>query len=354
MRVKIKLVIFLLSLFFLNPLFSEGGKWINPITDVCWKCLFPLKVAGYNVAMGGEKTLSDELKKEGFSKAKFLCSCPADKNGIPTLVGIPISFYEPTRLIDVTREPYKLVGLGGMKIKKTKRGMGAVYSSGTGARYAHYHVHVYEYPVLSLVELANDLVCTEFEGKDFKIDIPFMSELDLNWNNEKLLAYFNPEMVVFANPLAQISCAPACISSSIQKPLDALFWCAGCQGSLYPLFGFVAEYIGGIQASLLLIQRVIVKLHQWGLLKTFPDKGGREYCKKEYSLRPKRGQYKTQLVYPVASTNGPCNALGKTELFWGSGKSFPVTGEEFCYILWTERRCCLDPVKAGLKWGLGI
>lgn len=304
--------------------------------------MFPLKVAGYNVAMGGEKTLSDEKNRE------HLCRCPAEKKELPTLVGVPISFNEPTRLVDVTRIPYNMVGMGGLKLKKTSKGYKAIYTAGTPIRYASYHVHVYEYPILNLLEMANDLVCTEFGNKPFDIEIPYMSEMDPFWNDEKLLSWKNPDMLLFANPIAQVSCAPACLSSTLQKPLDELFWCAGCQGSLYPLFGFVAEFIGPLQASLLLLQRVIVKLHQTGLLKTYPDG---KYCKKEYMLRPKRGQYKTQLVYPVATTKGPCQALGKTEIFWGAGKSFPVNGEEFCFLLWTERRCCLDPVKAGLELG---
>ncbi len=310
--------------------------------------MFPFQVAGSNLASGGEKSLTPSPERK-----KLLCKCPSDKGGLPTLVGVPISFWEPTRVVEVTRHPGKLIALGGMKIPVLKRASkGAVYSSGSSRRHAHYHVHVYEYPIFNLIEMANDLVCTEFEGKDFEIEIAFMSETDPTWYDEKLLNYLNPEMILFANPIAQISCSADCLSSTMRIPNDRFFWCAGCQGSLYPLFGFVAEFIGGLQASLLLNQRVITKLHQWNLLQTYKDGDpfkDMSYCKKEFMIRPKRSQYKTQLVYPVASTKGPCNPLGKTEIFWGAGKSFPVKGEEFCYILWTHRRCCLDPVKAGLK-----
>jgi len=27
------------------------GRFTNPITDVCWKCLFPIKIAGINVTL---------------------------------------------------------------------------------------------------------------------------------------------------------------------------------------------------------------------------------------------------------------------------------------------------------------
>ncbi|KJV86007.1 conjugal DNA transfer TraU domain protein, partial [Orientia tsutsugamushi str. UT76] len=25
------------------------GRFVNPITDVCWKCLFPITIAGFKV-----------------------------------------------------------------------------------------------------------------------------------------------------------------------------------------------------------------------------------------------------------------------------------------------------------------
>jgi len=42
------------------------------------------------------------------------------------------------------------------------------------------------------------------------------------------------------------------IAASAHLPLDALFWCAGSQGSMYPLTGHVQEHVGGVQASTLL------------------------------------------------------------------------------------------------------
>lgn len=349
MRISGFLLVLTLSF---SSLYGEGKMIINPITDVCWKCVFPLKIAGKKVAKGGENSFESASAKKG------LCHCPAEKLGLPTLVGIPISFWEPTRVIEITRNPGKLVALGGMKLPVMKNSKkGAVSSSGRGSQTASYYVHCYEYPIFNLLNLGTSLVCTEFEKKSFFVRIPYLSELDPEWHNEKLSKYLNPESLLFANPLAQVSCAPDCIASTIQKPNDLLFWCAGCQGSLFPLTGFVANHIGGLQSSLLLMQRVIAKLHQRGGLKTYSEGDPltkKSYCQKGYSRRVKRSQYKTQLVYPVSMTKGPCQALGKTELFWGAGKSFPVKGEEFCYILWTERRCCLDPIKAGFKKGFGI
>ncbi len=63
----------------------------------------------------------------------------------------------------------------------------------------------------------------------------------------------------------------------------------------------------------------------------------------------KKSMYKTQLAYPIAQTNGSCHALGKSDALWGVGKSYPVNGEDFVYIIWTKKQCCLDAVKPVLK-----
>ena len=45
---KLKRLVLLFLVFASIPAFSSGGKIINPITDICWSCLFPLHVAGGN------------------------------------------------------------------------------------------------------------------------------------------------------------------------------------------------------------------------------------------------------------------------------------------------------------------
>ena len=75
------------------------GRFVNPLTDICWRCLFPLTIAGVQVSKGEDTP----------SPKQPLCHC---KN--PPRVGIPISFWEPVRLVDVTRTPYCMVNLGGI------------------------------------------------------------------------------------------------------------------------------------------------------------------------------------------------------------------------------------------------
>src|SRR3546814_3836357 len=79
-----------------------------------------------------------------------------------------------------------------------------------------------------------------------------MTEVDPLWQDDALAALINPEAVVFANPIAKAACAGDCVAATANLPLDQLFWCAGCQGSMYPLNGNIPASIGHVQSSALI------------------------------------------------------------------------------------------------------
>jgi conjugal transfer pilus assembly protein TraU len=175
-----------------------------------------------------------------------------------------------------------------------------------------------------------------------------MSEFDILWNNDRAAVILDPEAALFGNPLAQAACIADCAESNFNVPDDKLFWCAGCQGSLYPFTGSVAHHVGGLQASSLLVQRTIAKLHRSSVLKGFNKE---DFCEPRVLPIIKKSLYKTQLVFPVPQTKGPCHALGKSDQLWGVGKSFPYGGEDFVYLLWIKKQCCLDAVKPAATAG---
>ena len=307
---------------------SSEGRMTNPITDICWECFFPITLGGINVTPG---------VKDFANHNQIICKCP----GVPPRVGIPLTFWEPLKMVDVTRHAYKLIGLGGMSIgHETVKNRGSVGITADGpSQSSFYHCHVYSYPVLAMLEILTDFTCIDGKGK---LDLAYFSELDPTWNEDQASLVLNPEAGFFANPLAQLSCVADCTSASASHPQDKLFWCGGCEGSLYPFTGNVAHHIGGCQASALLTHRAIAKLHRAYLLNGYEKNN---YCDAEPMPIIKKSLYKTQLVYPVAQTNGPCHPLGKTDLLWGAGKSYPYKGEDFVYVIWVKKQCCLDAVK---------
>jgi conjugal transfer pilus assembly protein TraU len=304
---------------------SCKGRFVNPVTDICWSCIFPITIGGWRVSANGEDTPNPRT---------LICTC---SRPIPR-IGLPISFWEPVRLVDVTRTPYCLVNMGGIQItNRGTHGAGSVANGHQGRlRNSFYQVHWYLYPVIFWLELLVDFVC--MEKGDF--DLAYLTELDPFWNDDETGFLLNPEAVLFGNPIAQAACVADCALATSGFPSDALFWCAGCQGSLYPFSGTVSAHVGGVQASLLALQRMTAKLHREGLL--WGTMGRNAWCDKYPMPIIQKTQYKTQMLYPVPSTaSRQCYPLGRSEALWGSGKEFPYQGEDFGYLIWRKRSCCL-------------
>ena len=76
------------------------GRFVNPISDICWSCLMPISIGGFNIGKG-----QPPKKRDTKNPISPLCLCT--KANIP-IAGIAIGFWEPVRLIDVTRTPYCL------------------------------------------------------------------------------------------------------------------------------------------------------------------------------------------------------------------------------------------------------
>lgn len=318
---------FLLSFLMITSGFGKcTGRFVNPITDICWSCLFPITICGLRVTPQGEDTPSSKTP---------LCVC---RKPLPH-VGLPITFWEPARLIDVTRTKFCLVTMGGLKIgPDSVRGHGNV-SAGTtthGTKHSFYQVHYYVYPVLYWLELLTDFVCME-KGQ---WDIAYITEFDPLWNDDETAFVLNPEAVLFANPLAQAACSADSVAASAGFSLDSLFWCSGSQGSIYPYTGHVPYHVGGVQASLLLVSRMLAKMHREALAQGTIGKEG--LCGPYLMPLMKKSQYKQQMLYPSSTTGrGGCKPLGRTSVLWEGGKEKPYTGEDFGYLVWRKRQCCL-------------
>jgi conjugal transfer pilus assembly protein TraU len=291
------------------------GRFMNPITDICWSCVFPLTIGSASLLSDGQNDIDNPSTP--------ICYC-----NNPPRVGVTIGFWEPVRLVDVTRTPFCMVALGGIAIDpgiEVPRGAQVGHDSQT--RNSFYHVHWYTNPILYWLEVLLDFPCLE-QGA---LDLVYLTEVDPLWADDELTAILNPEAVLFANAPAKAACAADCVASSAGLGIASLFWCAGCQGSIYPMSGHVAAHIGGVQASALLTQRMTAKMHRQ--LATFDGAGAAGLC--GYYMQPimDKTHYKLQMVYPVPNTQKDagqcCQPYGRTTMIWGAGKEFPVTGEDF-------------------------
>jgi len=331
-RIKKIAIVLILGLLLLNQssfLKACPGRFVNPMTDICWSCLFPISIGPVKVNAGGREDTSNP--------GQILCLCPKPPLPVP-VPGIPIGFWEPVRLVDITRTPFCMVNMGGLQLGSSMHQHGVHGARGEArTKNSFYQVHWYIYPVIYWLELLVDFLCLEQQS----FDVAYITELDPLWNEDELSFILNPEAILFGNPIAQAACAADCGATSAGFPLDALFWCGGCQGSLYPFTGNNSAHIGGVQASLLLTQRMIAKLHRELLL--WGTSGKEALCQKYPMPLIKKTQYKTQMTFPRPTTRGPmaCNPLGRTEVIWGSGREFPYKGEDFGYLIWRKRNCCI-------------
>jgi conjugal transfer pilus assembly protein TraU len=263
------------------------------------------------------------------------------RKGIP-LPGIAVGFWEPVRLVDITRNAMCLVNMGGVDLghNRSQGEASKRHEAGEHRKHSFYHTHYYTYPLIAWLELIMDFGCLE-RGS---LDVAYMSEFDPTYKNDA--NFLSPEVFLFANPLAQAICAADCVAANVSLPRNELFWCAGCLGSLYPFSGHVEGHVGGVQASSLLATRIIAKLHRIGLARRTSTSSGEfngELCRKSFAPKFVKNQYKLQMTYPVPASKGDfsCNPLGMSDVLYGSGKEFPYKGEDFGYLVWRKRNCCL-------------
>lgn len=300
------------------------GRFPNPITDVCWKCIFPLSIGPLRVSFGME---------DAGDSPDLVCACPAPPP-VFVRIGIGVGFWEPARLAEVVRTPWCSPTLGGATLAALTTPAGTNRAKGEdNDREAFYHVHWFVYPLLAWMDLLKEVTCLKPES----FDLLYITELDPLWMDDELAFLINPESVLFANPIAQAACAGDCVAATSGFPLDPLFWCAGCNGSMYPMGGNVKPHVGGVESSLLAVQRMAAKLHRQFIAHNTSSKGAQ--CLSLPEPIVKKSQYKTQMVYPVPITT-TAHPFGRTSALYGAGKEFPAKGEDWAYLIWRKYLCC--------------
>lgn len=306
------------------------GRFPNPITDICWSCLLPITIGGATVA-----DLGNQLDTP--NPTSPLCSC-----GVNPTIGLSIGLWEPVRHVDVVRKPFCLASLGGIDLDPgipAPEAARFTRPEADGDAGAFYQVHWYTNPVLYWLEVVADFPCLE----PGSFDLVYLSEVDPLWADDELSLILHPDALLFANPVAIAACAADCVAASTGFGLRDLFWCAGCQGGVYPLNGHVPYHVGGVRTATLMAQRMAAKMHRellaWGW------HGSEGLCGPYYLPVMDKTAYKTQLTYPIPATGKLdgrcCHPFGRTTIDWGAGKEYPVRGEDFSFLLFRKRNCCV-------------
>jgi conjugal transfer pilus assembly protein TraU len=330
------LVLVFLSVFFVfksSFLYAEcKATFFNLFTDIDWTGVFPVKIAGVTIKSGVSKELKelDELDEV----KKIVCACKNKKGGF--VVGLATSFWEPARVAEIVKDPWCFPLLGGLKLESqsVKQG-GNVQEIASSKTHQYFgQAHWYMFSVWNLLDLFMDVPCIPWDG----FDIAYVTELDPLWQRDDLAMFIHPEVLLFANPIAQVSCIADSVASQIGRPINQLFWCMGSWGSSYPMSGST-DQATVVEGAANLAGRMMYKLSREGLIWD----PGVDLCGATLTPIWVKSNYKMHLMKPVRSRIVP---IGQSALIWGMGKD-PFFGtkkgaaENFDWMVFRRVKCCM-------------
>lgn len=96
---------------------------INPISDISWQCIFPIRIGGLSIGKG-----DSGMPDPGADTPDTVCSC---NTGAINRYGLGISMWEPARIIDTVSDPYCIMPLG-VKLMNTGGKLGGSHFRNDG------------------------------------------------------------------------------------------------------------------------------------------------------------------------------------------------------------------------------
>lgn len=343
---------------------SGAYSRLKVITDLCWTCFFPIKIAGIPIAMGGDNggnipigDLNIDFDRPGRGSSKLpsktaspFCVCPGRFYGIPS-PGITWGMWFPTHTMEVVRQPWCSPILFGMSLGSfttNTEGLGISIlaleggtakqggpSGNAGDQGSFYNWHWLTFPIYEMLEALMSPMCSP-QGWGVDMSYIYFTEFDPTWDNEMLALYTHPEIKVFANLYAKAACAADAVMATISKPIDEAIWCAGSWGMLYPFSGK-----GGVQATveaqMLVGARGLAAMHRRGLaMLTYTNQGT---CNDIYWFVYPKQQYQFQNFWPYPQRQNNV-WTGTSSWKWGQHRRIPARGEERVIMQWTYKECC--------------
>ncbi|MCF6768394.1 conjugal transfer pilus assembly protein TraU [Thiotrichales bacterium 19S11-10] len=308
------------------------GHFINPITDISWDSIFPLTI-GATPVVPSPLGLPDT---ENPVMPIVVCQMPPP---IFERIGMTMGYWEPYALTDITRSPYCMVNMGfQMSMGFNEQQLGG-NSTGLNPDMPNqsqfYHVHWYKYPVIYWLQLIDSSACMSTDN----FDISYFSEIDPLWDDDTAAFIMNPEAILFGNPIAQLSCISESIATStnMSLPFDPLFWCAGSQGSMYPLTGHVSHNYSDVSNAALVTERMNFKLHREGLIMETVGEWP-AVCYQYYTpILPKsRYRYQWSNVVPEPYISHP---YGTTTMISEAGRDNVATADNYGLVNFRKRNC---------------
>ena len=334
MRKNISLIFMVFLLLFTPKIASAGVCNANPatslvgagmFTNIDWAGIAPIRIGGVPV-IPGMPDVQDEMPP--------VCLC---SNPVPR-IGITFSMWNPENLTEVVQDPYCFPGVG-INIPNPT----GVFGNGTVPKKDHhmafFQAHYYNYPVWAAIGMLQDAACMQSPAGS-TISIPFISEPDPIWQSDILADFASPEAVLFANPVAQMSCIADSVASQAYQPLNFMFWCMGSWGGVYPVDGDTGGTKDNLESAAAIAGKTIYWMHH--ILLQFGTAGPLTYegsCQDYPDPIWQKSQVRLDLSLPIPEPY--LQPIGQTSIVWSELHNVPFIGGNYTFTTFDEKDCCL-------------
>lgn len=276
-----------------------------------------------------------------------ICKCEIE-NANQWLAGFKTTIVEPIGFVESSNIPWHFVGLDVKSDKSLTRKQGISRDDKSEATFRHAHFVIF--PILGYtLGLVQDFFC--FERANI-FNMAYLSEVIPTHNNDVLALIEETgklaSKIWFANPVAEIACAADCASSTVGYPINSLYWCDGCRGSVSAGdTGFNKSGGKPYEDSESIIFRLINRMHLYGgMLKTKES---------TFAYNPGGANLKSSLCgaryFPVIIKDQYYLQLAKGDKSWDAKnfgalrfhydfKSEPKDEDAVFFWLWRERDFC--------------
>lgn len=312
-----------------SGLVTSGGL----LTDICWSCIFPIRIVGFTVGSASE--LPDIV-------SPAFCLCPSRMMPAIPAPGVTFGLWLPSHAHEITRAPFcsPLLGMDlsdllgdAIGLTAGMQGSGQTHNGGESGQASNWFWHWIKLPTSYLWDLFGATVCTD---KQPDADVGYMSEFDPTMWDDTLAMYTHPEASIFQPIWAEAACIADGVMATIRKPMDPLIWCAGTWGRMYP---FLPRHDTNetIEAHMLVATRGLSAMHRRGLASlTHTSLGVCGFM--PWFVLPKQ-QYKLQNLWPFPQRN-KAQWIGRSGWRMGTARKTPVH-EDRVIGQFTFRECCI-------------
>lgn len=353
----------------------------NIVDGMCWSCSLPISIFGGAVGIDfgkgkKKKDGSGSERPSGASKSPGGFCLNKDNNGVPhPTYGATVSMWAPAKLAEVTNVPWCFPSLGGIDFNDSDasgladasengeltQGSGGIAGirgiadsfmvggnktstadgeDGGNSKQSFYHSHLIEFPLFAILNAIPDTKC--LQDKYFDVDVTFMSEVNVAYNDTLTSAMLSPEGAAFSSLPAISACSIDAVASTTADSIDRLYWCAGSWGEVFPLNGYHRQEHSFVETTSLASYKLLMTMHRLGLVRESYGSNEAMCGKPKRQWIPKKQGWRHSMIFPVAESENPCcHNIGANTFKWGEHRQYPGEGTQAAVYMYNKFTECL-------------